>query len=86
MDVMNAPKCRRECIGGYFPVFDWCYGRCPEDLKQCGALCVEQDFICTDEQLEMSTQYLGQADSLTRQTEIVMSKAAPVCSITAEFS
>ncbi len=54
-DVLNAPKCRKECVSGYFPIFDFCYGICPTELKQCGALCVEQDFICTDEQLEMST-------------------------------
>lgn len=81
MDVINAPKCRKECASGYFSHFDFCYGVCPTELKQCGALCVEEDFICTDEQLEMSTKNLGDIDSHTKQTELVMQKSAPVCSI-----
>ena len=49
MDELTGPKCKTECAPGYHSVSDYCYANCPSGLKQCGALCIEDDFICTKE-------------------------------------
>ena len=80
-DVITAPKCKRECAPGYLAHSGFCYSVCPKELRQCGGLCVEQDFYCTEEHISLSTKFLGNSSSYSKQTKLVMDKEAPVCDI-----
>ena len=87
-DEHSSAMWRKKCGDGYYRIGDFCFSRCPDGLEKCGLICIDKEFICTQDVIDKSLEGFKQISfdpaSAEEYTTNVLSTEGHWCAVSKE--